>query len=336
TMWELAERAWSRAEMRHDRTMEAIRISQARAALGESGATETGGVSGTGGGTTARSRGSATATPRIAGPLGVAPTILPQPTASDADSRERTDRGTGGQAAGEGTGCGPTPGANSWNLAGYQGPSQPTARPGAGADAGALPSVSPDGPGSTPTTPSPYDGQPQAPRPADGPSGTGSAGRQRLTMFLAGLVGVLVLFAAVVFFTHQGSGGKNQSAAKSPSPTPSTSLPAGVKCSGSACTGKDARAMGCSGDLVTTAKTATVAATTLEVRYSKTCGTAWGRITGAAQGDQVQVSVGKVRQRDDITAAGDTIAYTPMIAVKDAAEAKACATLATGQTGCTK
>ncbi|MGX1118538.1 hypothetical protein RKD37_003901 [Streptomyces ambofaciens] len=28
TMWELAERAWSRSEMRHDMTMEAIRISQ--------------------------------------------------------------------------------------------------------------------------------------------------------------------------------------------------------------------------------------------------------------------------------------------------------------------
>ncbi|PCG81167.1 hypothetical protein CIB93_36875, partial [Streptomyces sp. WZ.A104] len=39
TMWELAERAWSRAEMRHDMTMEAIRITQARAALGELGAT---------------------------------------------------------------------------------------------------------------------------------------------------------------------------------------------------------------------------------------------------------------------------------------------------------
>ena len=38
TMWELAERAWSRSEMRHDMTMEAIRISQARAALGEFGA----------------------------------------------------------------------------------------------------------------------------------------------------------------------------------------------------------------------------------------------------------------------------------------------------------
>ncbi|GFN06511.1 hypothetical protein Smic_50670 [Streptomyces microflavus] len=36
TMWELAERAWSRAEMRHDMTIEAIRITQAREALGAS------------------------------------------------------------------------------------------------------------------------------------------------------------------------------------------------------------------------------------------------------------------------------------------------------------
>ncbi|MET9863239.1 DUF2690 domain-containing protein [Streptomyces smyrnaeus] len=35
TMWELAERAWSRSEMRHDTTLEAIRIAQARAALNE-------------------------------------------------------------------------------------------------------------------------------------------------------------------------------------------------------------------------------------------------------------------------------------------------------------
>ncbi|WP_240507457.1 helix-turn-helix domain-containing protein, partial [Streptomyces kanamyceticus] len=42
TMWELAERAWSRSEQRHDMTMQAIRISQARAALGELGQNPTG------------------------------------------------------------------------------------------------------------------------------------------------------------------------------------------------------------------------------------------------------------------------------------------------------
>ena len=37
TMWELAERAWSRSEMRHDLTMDEQRIAEARAALGEYG-----------------------------------------------------------------------------------------------------------------------------------------------------------------------------------------------------------------------------------------------------------------------------------------------------------
>ncbi|MEV6112217.1 DUF2690 domain-containing protein [Streptomyces sp. NPDC052109] len=335
TMWELAERAWSRAEMRHDRTMEAIRISQARAALGEFGAAEASkGPSGASSGRKAGGTGAATG---IAGPAGVSPTIPPQPTAPDADARE----GAGRDAAGrDGAGRGGTSGANSWGLAGYQGPSGASGRPGtaARADAGAAAAdgagtdAAPDGPAWTPGTRNPYDGPPPATRPA-----AGSAGRQRVIMFLSGLVGVLVVIAAVFFFTHRG-GARHEGAAKRPSPTATrhASPPPGVKCTGAACDGKDAEAMGCSGDLVSTAKTATVGTTTLEVRYSKTCGTAWGRITGAAQGDRVEVSAGAVRQSGETGGAGDTIAYTPMVAVKDAAQAKACATLASGRTGCTK
>jgi hypothetical protein len=157
-------------------------------------------------------------------------------------------------------------------------------------------------------------------------------------MFLAGLVGVLVVIAAVFFFTERGAGDKKGSAAKSPSPSAGrpASLPPGVKCAGAACTGKDAEAMGCSGDLVTTAKSVTVGTATLEVRYSKTCGTAWGRVTGAVPGDEVRVTAGRVKQTGTLTAVGDTIAYTPMVAVKNAAEAKSCATLASGATGCTR
>ncbi|MGV9632482.1 helix-turn-helix domain-containing protein, partial [Streptomyces sp. NPDC003487] len=59
TLWELAERAWSRSEMRHDMTMEAIRISQARAALGDLAGAE----GGDGGGRAGRMGGCATATP---------------------------------------------------------------------------------------------------------------------------------------------------------------------------------------------------------------------------------------------------------------------------------
>lgn len=336
TMWELAERAWSRSEMRHDMTMEAIRISQARAALGEFGAPPANAK----GSKTARKSGSATATPGIAGPAGVAPTVPPQPVSSQNDSAEARR--------------GASSGGNSWGMAGYQGPSQalgrtaPAASTAPGAPAAPASSASSDGPGWTPGTPGPYD-QPQDARPGDGSSeatggsaasggsGGSGGGKRRLTMFLAGVVGVLVVIAAVFFLVDPGGDKKNQ-AEKSPSPSASApvSLPAGVKCSGQGCTGKDAEAMGCSGNLVTTAKTATVGTAVLEVRYSKTCGAAWGRVTQAGQGDKVEVSAGKVaEQSGSITEAGDTIAYTPMVAVKDAGEAKACVTLASGQQGCT-
>ncbi|EFL34378.1 LOW QUALITY PROTEIN: conserved hypothetical protein, partial [Streptomyces viridochromogenes DSM 40736] len=94
TMWELAERAWSRSEMRHDMTMEAIRISQARAALGEFGGQDFGGTSAAakddgrtasagGGDNTSRRSGNTTVTPGIAGPAGVSPTVPAQPTAPE-------------------------------------------------------------------------------------------------------------------------------------------------------------------------------------------------------------------------------------------------------------
>jgi hypothetical protein len=160
-----------------------------------------------------------------------------------------------------------------------------------------------------------------------------------LAVFLAGVVGVLVIIGAVFLVTGDGNGGgrKSAGAAKSPSPSARTSqrLPPGVRCAGADCAGKDAETMGCSGDLVTTASTARLGAVTVEVRYSRTCGAAWGRITGAAQGDEVQVTAGRDRQTGSITAPGDTSAYTPMVAVKDAGEAKACVTPAAGRRACT-
>ncbi|MEU6377693.1 DUF2690 domain-containing protein [Streptomyces sp. NPDC046909] len=314
TMWELAERAWSRSEMRHDMTMEAIRISQARAALGEFGAPPANAK----GSKTARKSTSATATPGVAGPAGVAPTVPPQPASPEVrDATPQTAR----------------EGGNSWGVAGYNGPSSSGGR--APENGAARPSPVPGQPYGEPQG-RPIGEPPQGPRPATTPGG-GSGGKRRLTMFLAGVIGVLVVVAAAYFLTDGGEK-KNEGGGASPSPTATTSvqLPPGVQCSGASCTGKDAETMGCSGDLVTTTATATVGTTVLEVRYSKTCGAAWGRITQAAQGDEVVVSVGKTKENGSITEAGDTIAYTPMVAVKDAGDAVACATLAAGEKGCTK
>ncbi|MFF7308492.1 DUF2690 domain-containing protein [Streptomyces sp. NPDC008137] len=364
TMWELAERAWSRSEMRHDMTMEAIRISQARAALGEFGGqdfgdpsagSKTGGTRASGGKSAsgesasggddkpARRSGSATVTPGIAGPAGVAPTVPPQPTAPEVQ-----DSSTSGGVREEG-GRGGASGVNSWGIAGYQGPSPSGGRSagtgaGAGSGIGSRPGAgggtsagAPDGPARTPGAGAGSQHRPPQGAAPGGTKGPGG-GKRRTVTFLAGVVGVLVVIAGAFYLTGGGGDDEAKGGAKSPKPSATTNpeLPPGVKCSGDSCTGKDAESMGCSGDLVTTAQTATVGTTVVEVRYSETCKAAWGRVTQATQGDEVQISAGKAKQTGSITVAGDAIAYTPMVAVKNAADAKACATLASGQQGCTE
>jgi hypothetical protein len=345
TMWELAERAWSRSEMRHDMTMEAIRISQARAALGE-----TGGQSTVKGGKNGRASRSATATPGVAGPAGVSPTVPPQAQPPEEERRSRPSYG--------GSSAAPSSSSPAPSL-----PASPSSAPSSAAGAprvswGATPSASSAGSasssgayGASASSVSPArvpDGASSAPPGVFGPpQGGGGAGRpddgdssakRRVSMFLAGVVGALVVIAAAFFLTN--GGGKGDAADK-PSASPRTTgvtnpdLPDGVKCSGKDCDGKDPETMGCIGSLVTTTDVKFVNTTKVEVRYSKTCGAAWARITQAALGDEVQVIVGKTKQTAAIEEANDNIAYTPMVAVKDAGDATACVTLATGQEGCT-
>ncbi|MFD7058245.1 DUF2690 domain-containing protein [Streptomyces sp. NPDC059906] len=357
TMWELAERAWSRSEMRHDMTMEAIRISQARAALGEPGtpAARSGGSAArsahggrTGKGSrTGRHGGGASAASGVAGPAGVSPTLPPtvpaQPTAADSpDSALGAVRDDGGPGASSVPSPGGATDGNSWGLAGYRGPA-PTGdraarsgvRTGTGEPTGPTGPAEPHGPGPAGAYGEPPHGGPRASRRTP----PGGGGNKRMTTVVAGVVGVLVVIAGAFFLLRDGGDKKNEGTKPSPSPTVSSKpkLPPGVKCSGDACTGKDPEAMGCGGDLVTTGATAVVGTAAVEVRYSEVCGAAWARVTQAAQGDEVQVSAGGAgEQRATVGTAGSTVAYTPMVAVKSAADATACATLATGTQGCTK
>jgi hypothetical protein len=157
-------------------------------------------------------------------------------------------------------------------------------------------------------------------------------------MFLAGMVGVLVVVAVALFITRDdGEKGEAAGSGTKPSAAATQKLPPGVKCAGAGCTGKDAEAMGCAKDTttVTTVKSATVGTTLVEVRYSTVCGAAWGRITLAAQGDKVTLTAGTQKVSDVVTAGGDTIAYTSMVAVPNGSGTKACAILAAGLRGCT-
>ncbi|WP_436737161.1 helix-turn-helix domain-containing protein [Streptomyces sp. BBFR102] len=278
TMWELAERAWSRSEMRHDMTMEAIRITQARAALGgytppqgidlghrapKAGAhAKVNGADGRG------ARGGAPAGVREAPPI---PSVPRQP--------------------------GP-PGA----------PVPPVPLPGPDASGGA------GGKGS-----------------AGGKGGKGGKGK-RLPLILTGVGAAVALIAAGFALPDSGDEPAPQPTAK-PTET-AQQLPAGVKCAGADCTGQDPEEMGCAGQQAVTSATATVGTTVVEIRYSKTCEAAWARITQAAVGDEIAIDVGTEAQEGaKVTTAFD--AYTAMLAVENPADAKACATLATGTTGCT-
>ncbi|SFY50871.1 DUF2690 domain-containing protein [Streptomyces sp. F-1] len=346
TMWELAERAWRRTEAGLDHTAQALRVF---AASGDSGAPST-----------RASKGVAA----LDGPRDTSPGIPAQPTAAEADARDSSaghrdpSRASARPAARSGgwprvTGTrdggrpeGPGTESGGWPKIPAQVPRGPiTASPTSPAGpVGTTAPLNPVGPPAPPGAhgPNTPPGRPNPQGPdAGSPSGTSRAAgyRQPALMFLAGFVTVLLVILGVFHFTGKHGGGHAKAAAR-PAPTISAkeSLPPGVRCAGSDCVGKDAETMGCSGDQVVTAQTVSLGATTLEVRYSKVCGTAWGRITNAVPGDKVQVTGvrGTARQTGEITAVGETIAYTPMIAVRDPAEAKACAALASGRTACTK
>ncbi|RPK52224.1 XRE family transcriptional regulator [Streptomyces sp. ADI93-02] len=288
TMWELAERAWSRSEMRHDMTMEAIRISQARAALNEAGVAAAPVASRraartAGGGT------SATSGTGVGGGTGVS-----------------TDGGPVGEGPGAGRPSVPVQRSTAPRI-----PQQP--HPGAVPDAG----------GSDHLT-------------GSGPGGRKEGGRRKLPLVLAGVVGALLLIAGAVLLTDLGGDDDAGAAAATPSAEPTASapqLPAGVECGGADCTGQDPEAMGCGGEFAGTVARATVGGGLVEVRYSETCGAAWARITQASPGDTVKITDGSSEQEGTVDADAD--AYTPMVAVKKASDAKACATLASGTTGCT-
>ncbi|MFQ6855250.1 XRE family transcriptional regulator [Streptomyces sp. 35M1] len=284
TMWELAERAWSRAEMRHDMTMEAIRITQARAALGELG-------------TTAPPRDTRSKSPGAGGAYepgddDTRQLIVPAQRGSAPGPARRQDRPHDGMPRQGGR-------RQERNAAG-------------GADSGSGSGRSARGTG----------------------SGKTPGGRGKGVMLAVGAVGALIVAVGAVLLAPGGD--DTAKATPSPKKTPTTEapeLPVGVECSGADCAGQDPEAMGCGGEFARTVASTVVGGSKVEVRYSKVCSAAWARLTEAAIGDTVQITGGADPQDGEVM--GDTDAYTPMVAVKKASDAKACATLTSGTKGCT-
>ncbi|MGP3999942.1 DUF2690 domain-containing protein [Streptomyces sp. 8N706] len=326
TMWELAERAWSRSEMRHDVTMEAIRVSQARAALGEFGPP----------------------------PAKAAKNNRTRKRAAPLPSRPEPGRDPGGRDAADGAPArgggearaGHAPDSGGSGRAGYSPDPGGSGRAGHAPDPGGSGhSPDPGGTGRAGHAPDPggtdrgaaaavadSPGRREGP---DGPEGGDGRPRRRVALFLTGVVGVLLVIAAAVLLLGPGGGDDAEAARTSPTPGVSEEpdLPAGVKCSGKDCTGKDPETAGCGGKYAKTVADATVGGAFIEVRYSEVCGAAWARIAEAAPGDTVRITA--AQQSESGTADQDNDAYTPMVAASSPDRAKACIRTKAGESGCT-
>ncbi|MFE0649022.1 DUF2690 domain-containing protein [Streptomyces sp. NPDC059534] len=198
------------------------------------------------------------------------------------------------------------------------------------------------GPAPTPSPgPTPPPSRVPAPAPAAAPSSNAPARRPTVLLYAAGILGaLLVVTAALLLVDLGGEGGAGGPTAAPPvttAPTtaPRTGLPAGVKCAGADCAGRDPEAMGCGGPLADTVARTRVGAALVEVRHSATCAAVWARITGAAPGDTVTVEAAGAVERAVLAEGADNDAYTPMLAVASAADARACGTLVDGRVGCT-
>ncbi|WP_424889561.1 DUF2690 domain-containing protein [Streptomyces sp. XH2] len=308
TMWELAERAWSRSELRHDSTLESSQIARARAALGEFGPPQDATV------TQGAAQGAVQAS-RADGQPGA---VISEPLCHEAARRATAEESASGAA-----GPGGFPAASASAA-----PSAPADPSGPSGPSGADPR-----PQAVPRSPQPPDYRANA-IPADGP-----APRRRAALFVTGVVGALLVVAAAVLLLGVGGGTDNGSGPVAPPVSPSAVLPAGVKCTGAECGGKDPEAMGCGGGRATTAGSATVGTSYVEVRYSQVCGAAWARITQAVPGDAVRIDAaadgGTPARSESGKVVRDADGYTPMVAVSGPGKAKACATLTTGAKGCT-
>ncbi|MFD8063291.1 DUF2690 domain-containing protein [Streptomyces cyaneofuscatus] len=177
-----------------------------------------------------------------------------------------------------------------------------------------------------------------------GVSGRATGGRSNAITLAVGAAAAVIVIVGALMLAPSGDepakaappAAPTSEAPTSEAPTeePAPEQPAGVECQGAECAGQNPDEMGCGGDHARTVSTAQVGAARVEVRYSEVCSAAWARLTEAGAGDTVTITGGAAADAQN-GAVTVTEAYTPMVAVRKAADAKACATLTAGTKGCT-
>ncbi|MEU5207989.1 DUF2690 domain-containing protein [Streptomyces sp. NPDC020742] len=316
TLWELAERAWSRSEMRHDVTMEAIRVAQARTALSEWEA--------------------AGNAPAGSAKTKTAKNAEKPKTTKNAKNAEKVKTAHNATVAAQSAGSAP-----SW----------------AGAQAVDLPGADRTGPvPGIPPVPRQRSGEAVS---VDGASVSGASGaaataadapesaerqvrRRRAVMVGAGAVGAVLVAVTAVLLLNPATHSAKKATAAAPraaaAPREQSALPqrpAGVRCSGADCTGKDPEAMGCGGARASSPSRRTVGRALIEIRYSPVCRAAWARISGAAPGDRATISADGSSRSARVERNG--AAYTAMVKVAGGpATITACGATAAGVQGCAR
>ncbi|MEU0161358.1 DUF2690 domain-containing protein [Streptomyces sp. NPDC006261] len=195
--------------------------------------------------------------------------------------------------------------------------------------------------GTVPPVPQQRQGGRRADTQRGGGAGPATGGRDNAIRMVVGAAGAVIVVVGAL--TLAPSGDEPAKATPPPAATPTAAPttaepapgpPAGVECQGTDCAGRNPDEMGCGGDHARTVSTAQVGGARVEVRYSEVCSAAWARLTEAGPGDTVTITGGAAAdaQNGEVTVSE---AYTPMVAVKQAADARACATLTAGTNGCT-
>ncbi|MFD3959102.1 MULTISPECIES: helix-turn-helix domain-containing protein [Streptomyces] len=310
-LWEPAERAWSRAGTRQDMTTETLRIRQVGGAPGSAEAAGAAGRTATATGTSDHGGpGGHDSGPYANGPYANDP-YAKAPYANDPYANAPYSSDPYGNDPHHPDGDGRAPHIPAQRGSGAPDPQQ----------------------------------QPRQGVRRNGPPGGGS----NAVMLGVGAVGALIVITGAVMLAPGDEPAKATptTAATTPAATPTdggptggaseepaAELPDGVECRGDECAGQNPDAMGCGGEYARTVTTTAIGTARVEVRYSEVCSAAWARLTEAGPGDTVTItgSAAAAAQNGRVSVRE---AYTPMVAVEKAADAKACATLTSGTKGCT-
>lgn len=203
-----------------------------------------------------------------------------------------------------------------WEMAGSEwggrtkeAPSTPPA-PDAGAAAAAAAAPAP---GAAPAPPDPVAAPPRAHR--------GTAAVAGLVSVCAVVLGAVAL-ALIVLPPRAGA----------PRPPASAPSPTGPLCREATCEGKEPLDTGCAGAPETLAEHRTATGATVQLRYSRVCGTSWARMWGGRIGDRIQTNAGgrtrfaQVKDR----AEADTYAHTLMSVTQPGVVVQGCFLPASG------